>query len=682
LIDTSANRDVIYWALATGRLSFDIESAPLATQAALVQVFRDQPTYMAWRSAVRPDGSRPNPKADDACRKLEAGDVLTLDGKRLTVRFVGNTGIVSHDDYGASCSLTFTDLEAAQPSGKLVLPIRWSQQTVRSRFYTAGPAALGRALRYARVLQKLERSEQLSVEEQYSQPTIRRWRKKVREGESRELSPVESLIDEIPSRGFHGPHLDIALNKELDDAILEALKNKLGKSRLSIYGDIEKTWLANEKKMVAKSTFYEHVKKLKSPATVRESQGHKAAHKIEPAFWILDERTPIHAEHALAWLHIDSTLLDVEVRSSLSGAVLGRPWLTLAICAHTRRVMGFHLSFRPPSYVSSMMVLADVIRRTGRLPDAVIHDWESEFKAKDFKECLAALYIERFVRPKGSPRFGSVIERMFGTTTRQLIDNIAGNTKARKDVRTLSPSADPTWHSGLWLLDLYLGLEDYFFGIYNARKHPTTLQTPDSALETSLIMQGRRLHRLRRLVDILPVISPTARGQSRVLDPARGLYVNYRYYSNPALANYAFEDKNLIVKPVPFDPGLILTFFRGNWISCRTPLTPEVANSPEVVRRCLYEEWSIEQQLAAASSDEARRKLVDLIEDLNKRALANQEYWMERKYQEVLKTAVFPSAPASNEPRIQGSGLEKLRDSMADAVRAALSSAHAGRLVA
>ena len=476
--------------------------------------------------------------------------------------------------------------------------------------------------------------------------------------------------------------IDPVLAKKLDADILEALKSKLKKSKLAIFGDIEKAWEAVGLMMVAKSTFYEHVKKVESPETVRASAGHKAAHQVEPAFWILDERTPIHAEHAIAWLHIDSTLLDIEVRSSLSGAILGRPWLTLAICAATRRVMGFHLSFRPPSYVSSMMVLADVIRRTGRLPDAVIHDWGSEFKAKDFKECLAALFIERFVRPKGSPRFGSVIERMFGITTRQLVDNVAGNTKARKNVRTLSPGADPSWHSGLWLLDLYLGLEDFFFGIYNRKKHPTTLQAPDDAFETSLIMQGRRLHRLRRLDEILPIISPTACGQTRVLDPARGLYVNYRHYSNPALASYEHADKNLIVKPIPFDPGSILTFFRGNWISCRTPLTPEVANSPEIVRRCLYEEWSIEQQLVATSSDEARRKLVGLIDDLNKRALANQEYWADRKYQDVLKTAVFPSTPASNDPGAHTGRVERLTESMSGAVRAAITSGTVGRLVA
>ena len=159
LIDSGADRDVIYWALASGRLFFDITANPLATQAALAQVFRDQSTYHAWRIAVRPDGSRPRPDHLGACHRLEPGDVLVLDGKRLTVRFVGNTGIVAHDDPSAALSLDFTHLEAAMLAGKLTLPVRWGAQVVKSRFYTAGGAALERAIRYATVLQKLDRSE-------------------------------------------------------------------------------------------------------------------------------------------------------------------------------------------------------------------------------------------------------------------------------------------------------------------------------------------------------------------------------------------------------------------------------------------------------------------------------------------------------------------------------------------
>lgn len=674
LLESGMDRDVLYWALATRRLFFDIDAAPLATQAALVQVFRDDSTFSAWLAAVRPDGSRPRPLATQECQGLIAGDVFTLDGVRQTVRFVGHTGVICRNDHGDTFDLSFVDLERASLAGKLALPKKLGLPHVRSRFYSCGPDALERALRQANILDKIKRNVPLALDEQYSSSTIRRWARKIREGESKGWSPVESLIDEIASRGYRGSHIDPKLSHELDTAIRLALADSTNKSALGIYGDIERSWKERGLRMVAKSSFYERVHKIRDAETVRAAQGHKAAHQIEPAYWIIDEKTPIHGEHAMAWVHIDSTLLDIELRSSLSGSILGRPWLTLAICALTRRVLGFHISFRPPSYVSTMMVLADVVRRTGRLPDAIVHDWGSEFKAKDFKECLAALYIERFVRPKGSPRFGSVIERMFGTTTRQLIDNLVGNTKLRKNVRQLVPSVNPSSFAGLWLIDLYVGLEEYF-NLYNARKHPTTLQSPDDKTEASLIAQGRRLHRVRRLEDILPIIAPMARGRTRVLDPARGLFVNYRYYSNPALAHYSLRDTDLLVRPVPFDPGLILTFFRGQWITCHAPLAPEVKNAPEVVRRVLAEEWQIEQQLASASSDETREEIVKLTEELNERAKLNQEYWADRKYRDLLKATVFPAADLGDKVTAPAkTKLEALGSAMTNAVQTAMES--------
>src|SRR5690606_37680574 len=127
------------------------------------------------------------------------------------------------------------------------------------------------------------------------------------------------------------------------------------------------------------------------------------------------------------------------------------------------KTVGMHLSFFPPSYLSSMMLLADIVQRCGRLPDAIIHDWGSEFKAKDWKQALTSLSITRHVRPKSCPRFGAVLERMFGVVTQELRDNLAGNTKIRKNGRQVRRGSDACAHSGLWLAGLYDGLEEFFF---------------------------------------------------------------------------------------------------------------------------------------------------------------------------------------------------------------------------
>lgn len=367
-----------------------------------------------------------------------------------------------------------------------------------------------------------------------------------------------------------------------------------------------------------------------------------------------------------------------ELRSSLSGDEINRPWLTLAICAASRRIVGMYLSFRPPSYLSSLMVLADIVQRFGRIPDAVIHDWGSEFKAKDLKNALTSLFISRHVRPKSSPRFGAVIERFFGITMKEFIDNVAGTTKLRKNVRQITPQSDPTTHSGLYLADLYQGLEEYFFNIYDNRKHPATLQPPRAFFEASLISHGLRPHRLRRYEDILSILMPTAKGRLRNIDSARGIFVNYRFYGHPLLADLSLNGGNAVVKPIPFDPGRILVFLKGNWIVCKSKLNDELNRVPDFVRRCLYEEWLFEQRLVRISHDESRMKLRTLLNELNRKAIENKEYWKDRELQELVSVAAFP-LPVTGP--VDSKSLDHLNDLMSAALANALSSASVGRLV-
>jgi putative transposase len=496
------------------------------------------------------------------------------------------------------------------------------------------------------ILQRIERKEMLRADEQYSPSTYRRWRKAIVEGKSKGMSAVEALIDFASDRGFRGDHIETGLSGLVNGLIKNGLENRLHQSVLAMYFDIEKQVRSAGYQMIAKSSFYERVSNIRSIETISRSEGHKASYQLEPVYWMLDMETPIHCERAMELVHVDSTLLDVELRSSISGEVLGRPWLTIAICAYSRRVVGMHLSFRPPSYVSTMMVLADVIRRTGRLPDAVIHDWGSEFKAKDWKYLLTALFIVRHVRPKSAPRFGAVLERLFGIVTRELIDNIAGNTKLRRNVRQLSPSHDPSTHSGLYLSDIYCGLEEYFFSIYDGTKHPATLQSPKERYDNSFVTHGARLDRVRRFDDLLPILMPTIKGRSRAVDRARGVVVNYRHYGNPILATMNVHAAAPVLKAVPFDPGIILAFVNGDWVICKSDVYTELRHAPDVVRRSLFEEWLIEQRIAVSAHDERRRSVRGLIERLNERAMQNKEYWRDREYQKFV--AVSDVGPCDN----------------------------------
>ena len=163
-----------------------------------------------------------------------------------------------------------------------------------------------------------------------------------------------------------------------------------------------------------------------------------------------------------------------------------------------------------------------------------------------------------------------------------------------------------------------------------------------------------------------------------MIDPSRGVYVNYRYYGHPLLASLALGGSTAVVKPLPFDPGSVLVFMKGQWLMCRAGMHEDLRGAPEVVRRCLFEEWTLEQRLVEQSHDGSREKLRELLERLNQKALENKEAFRDREARALMAPATFPVAEASGKP---SASLNKLETMMAEALAAALKSPSVGRLV-
>ncbi|MDN8615687.1 integrase catalytic domain-containing protein [Variovorax ginsengisoli] len=675
LLSDGIERDTLNWALAQGYIFTDLDGARLSDDPEDLPVFAHAETAKAWIQALRPDGTRPRPIAPGAERKLAKGDVFLFDGVRLTVEFSGQTAIYARDSADQPVELLHSLLAAAP--GRLVLPESLTTHP-RSIFWNTSAESLIRARRRREILEKIDQDLKLNADEKYSDSTIRRWRNQVEDGKTRGLSALESLIDAGDDKGYSGPHVDATLDKKLTELIDEGIEARPKKNTLEIYFAVEEAIQALGYKMIAKSSFYERVAKRRTPATTTSAEGHKLGKHSEPVHWMLDGDTPIHMERALELVHIDSTLLDVLLKSSLTGEILGRPWLTLAVCAHTRKVVGMHLSFRPPSYISSMLVLLDIVEQCNRLPDAIIHDHGSEFKKKEFAQALNDLEIIRHTRPKSSPRFGAIIERMFGTTTTMLLNGIAGSTQSLKKVRTSTKQTDPSSHSAHTLLDLYVGLRG-FFEIFNNRKHSTTLMKPTAAYDQSLQMHGFRLHRTRGVEDVLPILLPTAPGRPRSIDPTRGLTVNYRQYGHAHLTPQHLKGKRVAVKPHAFDPSIVIAHLDRNWIECKAQNHSEISRVHPLVRRAIYEEWLVEQRLVETAGKDAHRKLRKLLEEMTEKAKKNIEYWRDRNAINIMGTAPLPSPEIL--PDDARNTLANLNQMMKNAIEAAKKSPTLGKLM-
>jgi putative transposase len=171
---------------------------------------------------------------------------------------------------------------------------------------------------------------------------------------------------------------------------------------------------------LSRRSFYQRLKQRPQTEQVEKRRGAKAAYRTQPWHWELTRSTPRHGDRPLAIVHIDHTQLDVELRSATTGRLLGRPWVTLMVDAYSRRILAVYLTFDPPSYRSCMMAIRIGVSRFGRFPQAIVVDGGKEFHSLYFDSLLARYHCTKKTRPAAKPRFGSVIERLFGTTMKIL----------------------------------------------------------------------------------------------------------------------------------------------------------------------------------------------------------------------------------------------------------------------
>ncbi|MDG9810090.1 transposase family protein [Pseudomonas juntendi] len=67
-------------------------------------------------------------------------------------------------------------------------------------------------------------------------------------------------------------------------------------------------------------------------------------------------------DRPLQWVQFDHTVMDILlVDENDRQVIIGRPWISLAICIHTRVVLGFYLSLLPPSAVSVAMLIENCV---------------------------------------------------------------------------------------------------------------------------------------------------------------------------------------------------------------------------------------------------------------------------------------------------------------------------------
>lgn len=370
---------------------------------------------------------------------------------------------------------------------------------------------------------------------------------------------------------------------------------------------------------VSFKTFVREIKKRAGPKQTEKMLGAKAAYQEEEFLDVAiegwDSHVPVHGDYPWEYAHVDHTLMDVVLRHTDKGVIMGRAWITLLIDSFSRRVLAYYITYDAPSYRSCMGLIRECVRLHHRLPECLVVDGGKEFKSIYFLKLLARYKVNIIWRPATKPRFGAIIERFIHTLNKQFLHNLLGNTKATKNVRQMTKAVDPDEHA-IWnflLLDKHL--EQYLYKEFPNKVHSGIHQTPMQAF-------AEGMERFKRpappfipfdddfLIDTMP---STRKGTAKLLR-SRGLKIYGIYYRSRDLRSVKLYGKQLEVRYDPWNMACAYAWDGKRWIVCYAPkaIYAKLRNRSEREIKLITEE---QRQLYRKHGKEFKARAIELSEE-------------------------------------------------------------------
>ena len=439
--------------------------------------------------------------------------------------------------------------------------------------HAAGEAERAVALRrYEAIRPAIEGTGRLRPRPGATLRTLQAWLSSWRQGEAAHGCGYIALLPKVHRRGNRTPRLEPALYALMDKVAEDVFEKKEKPPKTIAYAALVERCASRGLVAPSYRTFVKWLEGRPARRCKARREGHRAAVAAAPAIPGAGDGFALHGQRPFDAVHIDHTQADLFL--SLGGFAFTqseRVWVSIAICDWSGMPLGFALSFDPPSYVSCMMVLRDVVRRHQRLPRVIVVDGAGEFRSIAFDQLLAAYAVEKRHRPPGEPRYGARCERLFGTVNTQFIHALAGNTQHLRDPRGMSSEVDPR-RCVLWTLpELDRCLEEYLFRIYPSQPQPDLAGTPLERFTQGLELTGQRLHRQVPYDQKFFLLSlpPSRRGVATV-DASKGVTVEGIRYHADALRRLARQ--KVLVRVDPEDAGHLYVQPRagGPSIECRS----------------------------------------------------------------------------------------------------------------
>ncbi|MBU2611408.1 MAG: DDE-type integrase/transposase/recombinase [Chloroflexi bacterium] len=626
--------DVVFAMIARGRFYVDLRASPLA-EPQRVRIFRDQETAQGYATiaASSCDGGSP-------FVTIALGASVVWDGRSWTIVNLGATQATLLAMDGTLIDLPQITFESLIKSGRFSSPkesmLAETHPTIHDLLAKASPADFDEAnRRYALITSRL--AGRSITDRNIPARTIRDWLSKWQEAEARYRCGYVGLLSHHQSKGNRQQRLPDNVSNLLETFILEDYETLKQKSKVAVYGALVRE--CEERGIVAPSykTFAQAIQKRPHAEQVLKRQGKRAAYQHEAFYLELALTTPRHGDRPFEIGHIDHTLLDIELVCSHTGRNLGRPWGTFLSDAFSRRLLAVTLTFDPPSYRACMMVLRECVQRHGRLPQIVVVDGGREFESIYFETLLARYECSKKTRPGAKPRFGSVCERLFGTTNTRFIYNLLGNTQITRNVRQVTKSVSPQEQACWTLGQFYTRLCEWAYEVYDTLDHPALGQSPQDAFTMGMALGGQRLQRLIPYDETFRMLTlPTTRKGTAKIMAHLGVKINALCYWSDALLDPEAEKTQVPVRYDPFDAWVAYAFIKGRWTQCLSEHYAIFAGRSEREIQLATAELRKRNQLHGQQFTITARKLADFLTSLEAEELLLEQRLRDAEAREML----------------------------------------------
>jgi len=559
------SNDVVFTMIAQGALYVDLHVAPLA-EPQRVRVFRDPETAQGY-AVISSSSSEDHPFVTVAL-----GASVVWDGQSWTIVNFGITQVTLLAIDGTLIDLPRTTFEGLVKEGKLSNSsnsvLTKPNPAIHELLANASPTDFEEAnRRYAIIAPRL--TGRFLNDKNIPARTIRRWIGRWKKAESCYGCGYVGLLPQHQDRGNRQqklPNNALDMMKVFIANDYESLKQK---TKIAVYGVLVRK--CEEQGIAAPSykTFAQAIQKRPRREQVQKRQGKRAAYQHEAFYQELSLTTPRHGDRPFEIGHIDHTQLDIELVCSQTGRNLGRPWGTFLSDAFSRRLLAVTLTFDPPSYCACMMVLRECVQHHSRLPQIIVVDGGREFESVYFETLLARYECSKKTRPGAKPRFGSVCERLFGTTNTRFIYNLLGNTQITRNVRQVTKSISPQEQACWTFGQFYTRLCEWAYEVYDTLEHPALGQSPRDAFAMGMRQGGQRLQRLIPYDETFRMLTlPTTRKGTAKVMPHLGVKINALCYWSDALLDPEVGKMQVPVRYDPFDAGIAYAFIKGRWVQC------------------------------------------------------------------------------------------------------------------